>query len=201
MTVESLLPLGMQQLRTITQKSDDIEYWKGWLANYKFDCKYPDDGYVWLTCVLALKAVSLGNFGIGCILVDGKGGIVAWGHNEVFHPYFRSDRHAEMVVMDMFEDNHKEITSLKGYRLYTSLESCPMCLARLITSGSETVLHAASDNDGGMVHKIKDLPKIWIELSKGRIIKEAHCSQALIKAASQIFLISSSELNEKLQNR
>lgn len=201
MTAESLRQLGMQQLESIILKNDNIRHWKSWLVDYKFNNKYPDDGYIWLTCVLALKTVSLGNFGIGCILVDDKGEIAAWGHNEVFHPYFRSDRHAEMVVMDKFEDAHKDISSLKDYTLYTSLESCPMCLARLITSGVEKVLHAASDNDGGMVHKIKDLPQIWIDLAIPRVFRQARCSQDLMKAASQIFLINSNDLNDKLKSR
>jgi len=65
-----------------------------------FDYEYQDDKYIWLTNVLALKAVDSGNFGVGCILVDSSDNIIAEGHNEVFNPYFRSDRHAEMVVMD-----------------------------------------------------------------------------------------------------
>jgi hypothetical protein len=65
------------------------------------DPKYTDDSYAWLTCALALQGVATGNFGVGAILVDDGGNqILAQGHNEIFNPRFRSDRHAEMVVMD-----------------------------------------------------------------------------------------------------
>ncbi|MDL5503021.1 MAG: nucleoside deaminase, partial [Candidatus Methanoperedens sp.] len=110
------------------------------LLDYKFNDACPDDKYVWLKNVLALKGVDSGNFGVGCILVDFHGNVVVQGHNEVFNPYFRSDRHAEMVVMDEFEDTHRDIPMIQGFTLYTSLESCPMCFVRLITSGVNKVL-------------------------------------------------------------
>lgn len=191
--------MGLQQLATIDPKSIDIGKWKTWLTNYEFNDRHPDDRYVWLTCVLALKAVDTGNFGVGCILIDCGGNIVVWAHNKVFNPYFRSDRHAEMVVMDKLEDTNRKINKLTNYILYTSLESCPMCLARLITSGANTVLYAAPDITGGMVHKMKDLPPIWIELAKRQVFSQAKCSQDLINAANQIFLLNADELNEKLK--
>jgi cytosine deaminase len=201
MTGETLRILGLDELKIISIENKDIKFWKDWLAAYDFDARYPDDDYAWLTSVLALKAVNAGNFGIGCVLIDGNGNIVARGHNEVFHPYFRSDRHAEMVVMDEFEDTHHKTASMDGYTLYTSLESCPMCLARLITSGIDRVLHVAPDKDAGMAHKMRDLPPIWIDLAKERIFKQAKCTQKIIEAAFQIFLLNSNVLNEKLRNR
>ncbi|MHB8105520.1 MAG: nucleoside deaminase [Dehalococcoidales bacterium] len=201
MSIESPRQLGLQQLETIISKKDEIKHWKTWLTEYQVNTRFPDDSHVWLTCILALKAVNFGNFGIGCILVNKKGDVVTLGHNEVFYPYFRSDRHAEMVVMDEFEDANPKNTTMKGYTLYTSLESCPMCLARLITSGVGTVLCAASDTEGGMAHKIKDLPPIWISLASRCVFDTARCSQELIDAAFQIFQLNSSELDEKLMKR
>jgi len=46
---------------------------KTYLLDYEFNGDCPDDKYIWLTNVLALKAVDSGNFGVGCILVDGRG--------------------------------------------------------------------------------------------------------------------------------
>jgi cytosine deaminase len=201
MNNELIRQLGLEQLETIGLKYTNVREWKTWLSNYQFNTKYPDDRYVWLTCVLALKAVGTGNFGVGCILINAEGNIVAWGHNEVFNPYFRSNRHAEMVVMDKFEDSYQGITSRGGYTLYTSLESCPMCLARLITSGINIVLYAAPDKDGGMVHKMNDLPPTWIDLASRNIFSQAECSQDMINAATQIFLVNAIELNWKLKNR
>lgn len=192
---------GLALLAQIEPIDNEINKWKEWLENYKFDAEYSDDDYCWLTCVLALQAVNLGNFGIGSILIDSAGTIEDWGHNEVFSPYFRSDRHAEMVVMDNFENHNQNITKLEGYTLYTSLESCPMCLTRLITSRINKVLHVADDTTGGMTHKLKDLPTIWIELADPQIFSKANCSEELVNASTQILLINVDELNEILKNR
>ena len=89
-----------------------------WLANYQFDAEYSDDRYVWLTCVLALKGVNRDNAGVGCILIDDRGDVVA-----------------------------------------------------------------------------------WLELAKRQVFGQANCSQDLINASNQIFLLNIEELSEKLENR
>jgi len=109
MNKENIKESGVKELEKIGLENENISKWKTRLQYYEFKEAYPDDKYVWLTDVLALKAVDSGNFGVGCILVDLHGNVVFQGHNEVFNPYFRSDRHAEMVVMDDFEDTHRDI--------------------------------------------------------------------------------------------
>ena len=200
MTNEQIIESGLHELAQIDPTTDRTEKWKSQLMDYQFNHEYPDDSYIWLTNVLALRAVNYGNFGIGCVLIDGSGNVVVHGHNEIFNPYFRSDRHAEMVVMDKFEDTHQDLTELEGYTLYTSLEPCPMCLVRLISSIVNKVLYAAPDMSGGMVHEMKGLPPFWIELGEGKVFTQAKCSQELIKGANDIFLLNARELYEKLKN-
>lgn len=199
--IKKVREIGLQQLELIDSQSADVEKWKSWLMLYQFNDQYLSDGYAWLTSVLGLVAIDTGNFGVGAILVDGDGCVVCYAHNEVFNPYFRSDRHAEMAVMDKFENTHRDLTKPEGYSLYTSLESCPMCLSRLITSGIKTVLYVAPDVAGGMVHKMQDLPPVWIELAKRQIFTQAKCSDELLNAANQIFLLNVDELNTKLKTR
>ncbi len=191
----------MRELAKISPKNRDIDKFKSRLIEYEFDNAYPDDGYIWLADILALEAVNSGNFGVGCVLIDVNGNVISQGHNEVFNPYFRSDRHGDMVVMDEFEDIHQNILNPEGFTLYTSLESCPMCLTRMITSGISRILHAAPDMEGGMVHKMKHLPKFWIDLVIGQVYSQAKCSQELINTANEIFLYNADELKEKLKNR
>jgi cytosine deaminase len=198
---ERIRELGLEELATIDSESVDVRKWKTWLTYYRFNEEYPDDRYVWLTCALALEAVDAGNAGVGCILIDGAGCVVVRGRNEVFSPYFRSDRHAEMVAMDMFEDTHQYITKVEGYTLYTSLEPCPMCLTRLVSSGLKEVLYAAPDMTYGMVHRMKDLPPAWLELAQRQSFGQAKCSRDLINAATEIFLLNIEGLNEELKNR
>ena len=192
---------GLELLRTITPHSSELSTLKYAIENYKPGESYRDDTHIWLTIILALQATDMGNFGVGSVLADGNGDIVAAGHNEVFNPYFRSDLHAEMVVMNEFENNNKETNNLEAYTLYSSLESCPMCLMRLITSGVGTILHAAPDNDGGMVHKIEELPLAWKALGERRTFKQAQCSEAIINIANDLFTYSAGELYKKLKKR
>lgn len=174
---------------------------KDWLIAYQFDNSFSDDSYSWLSCVLALIGSSKGNFGIGCVLVDNAGSIVEVGHNEVFHPYFRSDRHGEMVVINAFEEKFKGKKSLKKYTLYSSLESCPMCLTRLITSGIGKVSYLTPDLTGGMVNKIDKLPEVWQQLSSDQIFNQASCSKELMNVSSDIFLLNVETLNTIIRNR
>ncbi|NJD51479.1 MAG: nucleoside deaminase [Candidatus Methanoperedens sp.] len=197
---EKIKESGLKEIAKIGHENEKISKLRTWLLDYKFNNAYPDDKYVWLTNVLALKGVDSGNFGVGCILVDIHGNVVVQGHNEVFHPYFRSDRHAEMVVMDEFEDIQFDIPEVQGLTLYTSLESCPMCFVRLITSGVNKVLYASPDMTGGMVRKKKNLPKFWLDLYEGKVFSQARCSMELINAANGIFLLNVDELIKKIKN-
>lgn len=162
---------------------------------------YPDDYSAWLTCRLAYEAAEEGNFGVGCILVDPAGTIIVEGHNEVFNPYFRSDRHAEMVVMDAFEDEYRDVDDLCGYALFTSLEPCAMCLARLIDSGVETVKYVAPDLRGGMVRWIHALPPAQIELARGQSFSQAQASPDVVDLALALFHHSASVLDERMRRR
>jgi tRNA(Arg) A34 adenosine deaminase TadA len=198
MDTEGMRNCGVEHLDKINSEEGNIAEWKFWLNGYEFNEKYPEDPSAWLTCILALKGVSSGNFGIGCILVDDDYNVIGEGHNQVHKPYFRSDLHAEMVVMNQFEDEYKNLTNLKNYTLFTSLESCPMCMARLISFGVKTVLHVSPDDRGGMVHKMRDLPEVWPEIDRRQIFDQAKCSKNLIDAALQIFVLNAEELDNQL---
>jgi tRNA(Arg) A34 adenosine deaminase TadA len=185
----------------MSDRDASINKWKQMLCFYQVNPEYVDDFFALETCKLALEAVELGNFGIGCIIVNPNGDIVAKGYNQVFYPYFRSDGHAEMVVMDKIEDIHRVTNGMKGYTLYTSLESCPMCMARLIVSGCETIIHVADDPSGGMVHLKDNLPPMWVELARSQDFVKAKCSTELEEAAQHIFWLNAEELNERLRKR
>lgn len=106
-----------------------------------------------------------------------------------------------MVTLNYFEEKNSQIVTLKGYTLYTSLESCPMCLIRLISAGINRVFYVSSDPIGGMTGSINLLPPLWKELSKPQIFAKAHCSAELSNAATKIMLINADELLDILRKR
>jgi len=201
MNFQKIRELGLEILKKIDSKNEKVMNWKGWLNEYGFLPGHPDEPYAWLSVVLALKSVDSGNYGVGSILVDADGKVISMGHNLVYSPHFRSDLHGEMVVLNMFENEHPEITTLEGYTLYTSLESCPMCLVRLISSGINAILHVSPDPIAGMVGMINFLPPLWRELSTRQTFARAACSDELSNAAVEIMLLNAEQLLEVLRKR
>lgn len=198
MSHESIRELGQQRLRTL--RSDGaLGQWREFLSGYQPQEQHPDDAYAWLTCTLALEGVASDNFGVGAILVDTGGQIVQQGHNQVFHPYFRSDRHAEMVVLEGWEEGRPQVPWPGGLTLFTSVEPCPMCLVRLLSPDVRRVRFAAEVAIGGMVQRLNNLPPSWLELAKRKTFAHAQCSPELVHAAGQIFQINLQELNARLR--
>ncbi len=188
---------GVTVLKSINAATSDAADLKAFLENFSFPGR-SDDLNSWLSCILALQAASLNNFGVGAVLADENDDIIAWGHNQVFTPKFQSSHHAEMVVVDMFEKLAERQSKLKSLVLFTSLEPCPMCLTRLITSRIGTVVHVAEDPIGGMVKNIKELPPIWQELASNQTFRPADCHPGLRKAGLDIFLFNERALDDKL---
>lgn len=182
-------------------KDQKIIYWKNWLQLYNFHSGCTDEPYAWLADVLALKSVDSGNYGVGSIIVDAEGEIVSLGHNLMYFPSFRSDLHAEMVTLNYFEEKNPQVATLKNYTLYTSLESCPMCLIRLISAGIGRILCVSSDPAGGMTGSINFMPPLWKELSESQFFEKARCSTELSNAATEIMFINANELLDILRKR
>ena len=148
----------------------------------------------------AIIAAQNGNFGVGAILVNNDTNEIMYrGQNKVFSES-RSDLHAEMDLLNNFEIQNKTKSRelLKKFTLYTSLESCPMCLCRIITAGLAEVYHVADDSGGGMVHLYNQLPPVWQEISKDRTFKRAECSDDLSAIAEQVFILTVN-LDDKLK--
>ena len=149
----------------------------------------------------AISAAKNGSFGVGAVLVDNETNeILSRGQNKVFLE-FRSDLHAEMDLLNTFETQNKSNSRdlLKNITLFSSLESCPMCLCRIITSGVQAVYHLADDFGGGMVHLYDQLPPVWRDISHGRTFKKADCSEELYEIAEKVFLLTA-DLDNKIKS-
>ena len=154
-----------------------------------------------MVCEEALVAARAGNYGIGAIIVNPQGDVIERGNNQAFYPKFRSDLHAEMVVMNSFEKRFPEVDNMRGYTLVCSLESCPMCVARLLITGVQTVKFLVHDELGGMVTHLHRLPEAWKRLAERTEFVLADVSQELRQFALDVFLVNLEHLRRKLWSR
>ena len=145
----------------------------------------------------ALISLQEGSGGIGACLVDEQSGkIVATGRNRQYQPYFRSDLHAEMDRLTRYEDwlrkksgrgTGRDPRDCRGLVLVSSLEPCPMCLTRIINAGIEKLLYVAPDENGGMVHRMDQLPPFWKARSEHCEYRKARCSPDVQRLARDLF--------------
>ncbi len=81
--------------------------WKDFVDQYQPAASFEDDIASTRVCQLAATAAELGTNAVGAVLLDDQGTVLAEGHNETFLNGFRSDLHAEMVVLTKFESEQK----------------------------------------------------------------------------------------------
>lgn len=183
------------------EPQDSLKMVEQKLGTMRPNSDYAHDAYVMAAIEEAILAVKEDNFGVGAVMLDPEGAIVQRGHNRMFAPYFRSDRHAEMDVLTRFEERFKGRTSMAGYTLVTSLEPCPMCLTRLISAQIGKVFYAAQDSEGGMATRLSFLPPVWVELASGQVFAAAQCAPELSEMSLQVVLTTAQANTQKLLER
>ncbi len=154
-----------------------------------------------LACAEALAAARMGNYGVGAVLVGPGGEVLEQGRNSVFFPHFRSDLHAEMVVMSAFEERNPAVESMRGYTLVCSLEPCPMCMTRLLMSGVQTVKFLAYDEMAGMVNQRQSFPRAWARLWQRQDFILADVSEGLRRFALDVFVLNLESCRQRLLSR
>jgi tRNA(adenine34) deaminase len=167
-----------------------------------FQPQTPDDRFALVALQEALDAARESNFGYGACLVNkSTGEVVELGHNHIFYPYFRSDLHAEMDVLNKYEERVNASDSrTSGLVMYCSGEPGPMALARIINAGIRKMYYLTESQEGGMVHMMDCLPPIWQEMAKGRDFRQADCSPQLADLSEKIINYSVDELNRRLKS-
>lgn len=170
------------------------------ITAYEIQTDFADDPYGLIVVKTALEAIKAGSGGIGACLVDSvTGQVVETGRNRQFTTYFRSDLHAEMDLLNRYEDWAKKtnVSESGTYPrecpdlvLISSVEPCPMCLTRIINSGIKTVLYVVEDKKGGMVTRLDQLPPFWREFAADREFRQADCSPKLQQIALDLFYFS-----------
>jgi tRNA(adenine34) deaminase len=174
------------------------------IASFVPSHHHRDDSFILVTLREAVAAMREGSGGIGaCLVHEQSGAIVEVGHNRQFMPHFRSDMHAEMDLLNRYEEkkNVKKVEGVNprqvdGLVLYSSLEPCPMCLTRILNAGLKKTCYAAADPNGGMVQHISSLPPFWRDLAENRTFAPADCSPELSEIATRLFKLSRRELKK-----
>jgi cytosine deaminase len=170
------------------------------VAAYAIDPAFRDDIFALHVVKAALASALEGSGGIGACLVDAKTGqVVETGRNRQYTTYFRSDLHAEMDLLNQYENRtQKKRDPEKGTNprdcpglvLVSSVEPCPMCLTRIINSGIKTVIYVEADPEGGMAGRITQLPPFWQDFAADREFRQADCSPEIRQLAHDLFHLS-----------
>lgn len=82
-------------------------------------------------------------YNIGSVLVDGNNKVVCWARNSV-DVTENETQHGEVRLMTNYLRNTKQF-SLRGYRLYTTLEPCAMCAGMMTLTELYATIYGQSD--------------------------------------------------------
>jgi tRNA(Arg) A34 adenosine deaminase TadA len=182
------LPCGIQTddpIKLILQKLHS------YLIAFQPAKEYPDDVYAKEANIQALKSVIQGGYGIGSVLVNKEGKIIAEAHNTQIQKH-RSDLHAEMTLLTNFEEScqAKKYVNVYVYKpgltVFSSAEPCPMCFIRINTTGADTK-YCTPGPDDGMVSRTDFLPPAWKEMAVKRKVSLGICSPEMQKIAHLLF--------------
>ena len=168
------------------------------LDTYQVHQDYQDDRLGYRCCELASAALANGCYGVGAVLFDDRGLILTEGRNEVFQNGFFSDRHAEMVTLNLFEEQFPAYGDRCQLTMLVSLEPCPMCFTRLLLAGIGRVIYLAADHDGGMVHRLEQMPDVWRNLAQLQTRQRAAVTPTLSALAARLASCQLERLRHKL---
>ena len=161
----------------------------------------PHDGYSRLAIEQAIEGGLEGNAAIGALIVDPDGEVILSERNRMFVPRFRSDFHAEMVLLTRYENDLGNQGDLRGHTLVTSLEPCEMCTIRIINSGVTNTLYVASDLGKGGLTGPNQLAPHWARLAEPQNFAAADCSPRLAEIALEVFQVTIGGIVEKMMAR
>lgn len=130
------------------------------------------DSWARLCCEQAILAWQQGCYAVGAVLVDDQQQLVCEGRNQVFEQGYHSDRHAEMQLLALLENEHCELNR-RALTLYVTLEPCLMCYGRILLSGIGRVRYLVADREGGFTRQQRHLPPAWKDLASGLIVEKA----------------------------
>lgn len=162
-----------------------------YLVAFQPEPQYTDDIYAKAANLQALKSVMQGGYGIGSVLINQEGKIIAAAHNSQIQKH-RSDLHAEMTLLTNFEESRqaKQYINIYIYKpglvVFSSAEPCPMCYIRINTTGADTK-YCTPGPDDGMASRTDFLPPAWKEMALKRKVNLGNCSPVMQKLSHLLF--------------
>lgn len=166
-----------------------------------FDGARPHDAIARQAIQEAITGGLEGNAAVGCLILDPDGKVLVSDRNRMLAPRFRSDLHAEMSALNVYEDTHPDGGNLKGHTLVTSLEPCEMCTIRIINSAVTTTLYVASDVGKGGITGPNTLAPHWARLAAPQVFAPADCSKELSDISLKVFTTTIGGVVEKMMAR
>lgn len=149
----------------------------------------------------AIAAGLAGNAAVGALLINQTGEVINSAQNQMFEPRFRSDLHAEMVLLNEFEDLNQPDPDLRGYTLLSSLEPCEMCTIRIINSGVTNVVYVAADRGKGGLSGPNKLAPHWSRLAASQHFSIAECDGRLAEISLAVFEATIGDVSRRLMER
>jgi tRNA(Arg) A34 adenosine deaminase TadA len=158
------------------------------------------DHFARIVVAEAIDAGLEGNAAVGALLASPDGEILLVERNRMLVPFFRSDYHAEMVLLSRYEEEQRP-ADLHGYTLVTSLEPCEMCMIRIVISGVSNVLYVAEDLGKGGITGPNKLAANWARLAASQHFALAECDERLAEISLATFEETIGGISDKLMAR
>jgi tRNA(Arg) A34 adenosine deaminase TadA len=93
------------------------------------------------------RALTAGDFPVGCVLVD-AGGVVAAGHRINSGGVGNELDHAEMRALHHYVESRGPGEAMP-FTVYCTMEPCLMCYSALVLHGADTIIYGYEDVMGG----------------------------------------------------
>jgi tRNA(adenine34) deaminase len=127
-------------------------------------------GYMEIALQQARKALSIGDFPVGCVMVY-QDEIIATGRRCNSFGKVNEMDHAEMVALRSLFDSEREV-DIGQVTVYSTMEPCLMCFSTMLVNGIRKIAYSYEDAMGGGTNlPLKVLSPLYcdleVEISKG----------------------------------